>query len=215
MEETIVLFNRLAEEYDGWYEREKLTFEIEVKAFQPILPFLPKPWLELGIGSGRFAQALGIRWGIDPAKKLLQIAKGRGIKVVAGRGESMPIFSKRIGTVFVIITLCFVKYPRPLLQECHRVLVREGKIVIGFIPRGSPWGKFYMEKKKRGHPFYRLARFYSVGEMEHMIMEAGFSIQGISSILFQKPGEVKSHENPMKGYRPQAGFLVLVGERMS
>jgi ubiquinone/menaquinone biosynthesis C-methylase UbiE len=204
----------MAAEYDLWFEKEKLTFQVEEKAFKSLFPFLPKPWVELGVGTGRFARALGIPWGIDPAKNLLQIAKGRGIKVVAGRGESVPIFSKRIGSLFVIDTLCIVKFPKLLLRECHRVLMREGKIVIGFVPRGSSWGRFYLKKKKGNHPFHRLTRFYSVGEVEHMMMEAGFSIQGLFSTLFQKPEEVSTLENPMKGLHPQAGFLVLVGERM-
>ena len=214
MEEAVLLFNRMAAKYDLWFEKEKLTFQIEERAFKSLLPFLPKPWLELGVGSGRFAKALEIPWGIDPAKKLLQIAKGRGIKVMAGRGESMPIFSKRIGSLFIIDTLCIVKFPKLLLRECHRVLMREGKIVIGFIPRGSPWGRFYLKKRKGSHPFHRLARFYSVREVERMMMETGFSVCGIISTLFQKPEEVKNHEIPMKGYRPQAGFLVTVGERL-
>jgi len=53
------LFDSLAPEYDAWFEQEgKLIFDIEVRAFQEVLPLLPRPWLEVGVGSGRFAQAL-------------------------------------------------------------------------------------------------------------------------------------------------------------
>ena len=49
-------FDILASEYDAWFEQEgKLVFDIEVKAFQEVLPLLPGPWLEVGVGSGRFA----------------------------------------------------------------------------------------------------------------------------------------------------------------
>ena len=99
----------MAAEYDLWFEKEKLTFQVEEKAFKSLFPFLPKPWVELGVGTGRFARALGIPWGIDPAKNLLQIAKGRGIKVVAGRGESVPIFSGMLGSHFVIDKICIIK----------------------------------------------------------------------------------------------------------
>ena len=58
------LFNTLASEYDGWFERDgRLIFDIESEAFHAILPSLPKPWVEIGVGSGRFAQALGIQMG--------------------------------------------------------------------------------------------------------------------------------------------------------
>jgi len=43
-----------------------------------MLPNLPGPWLEIGIGSGRFAQALGIETGIDPSIKLpLRVEENR------------------------------------------------------------------------------------------------------------------------------------------
>ena len=126
----------------------------------------------------------------------------------------MPILPQNVGSIFMILTLCFIAFPRKVLRECHRALIQEGRIAIGFIPRQSPWGRFYLEKKKQGHSIYRFAKFYSVQEVENMVITAGFSIQGIFSTLFQKPGEVKIQEKPMKGYRSQAGFLVLIGERV-
>ena len=93
------------------------------------------------------------------------------------------------------------------------MLIPQGKIVIGFIPRQSLWGKLYRRKKEQGHPFYRFARFYSIKEIEHLMMGAGFSMQGIISTLFQKPGEVHELEIPMERYHPLAGFLFLLGER--
>lgn len=215
MEETFAVFNRLAEEYDHWYEKEKQTFQTELAAFQPILPSLPKPWLEVGVGSGRFAPALGIPWGIDPVINLLRIAKQRNIQVAAGRGEFLPLFPRKIGSVFIILTLCFVPFPPLFLKECHRILLPGGRIVVGFIPRPSPWGKFYAEKKNQGHPVYRLARFYSIEEVEHFFIDGGFTIHGIYSTLFQKPGSVAGVEKPIRGYRPQAGFLLMISERTS
>ena len=73
-------FDELASEYDAWFEEEgKLIFAIEVRAFQEILPYLPKPWLEIGVGSGRFAQALGIETGIDPSFRLSKWQEGEGL----------------------------------------------------------------------------------------------------------------------------------------
>jgi hypothetical protein len=81
-------FDDLAAEYDAWFDREgRLVFLIEVRAFRELLPFLPSPWLEMGVGSGRFAQVLGIETGVDPSFKLLQMARRRGIIAFLGRGE--------------------------------------------------------------------------------------------------------------------------------
>lgn len=49
-------FDHLALECDAWFDKEgSLIFFIEVQAFTELLPTLPKPWLEVGVGSGRFA----------------------------------------------------------------------------------------------------------------------------------------------------------------
>ena len=111
------LFDKLASDYDAWFEKDgKLIFETEVRAFQEILPLLPKPWLEIGVGSGRFARALGIETGIDPSIELLNIAKSRGITTIQGRGEEELFKEESFGTVFLIVTLCFVDLPEAVLR---------------------------------------------------------------------------------------------------
>ncbi len=126
-------FDSLATAYDAWFEEEgKLIFAIEVKALKEVLTLLPKPWLEVGVGSGRFAQALGIENGIDPSVKLLEMAKRRGITVSRARGEEQFFNKETFGTVFLIVTLCFVDSPIVVLREAHRILKPEGKIYTEF-----------------------------------------------------------------------------------
>jgi len=73
------LFDSLASAYDAWFETEgELIFAIEVQALGEVLPSLPKPWIEVGVGSGRFAQSLGIEMGLDPSIKLLDIITVEG-----------------------------------------------------------------------------------------------------------------------------------------
>jgi len=208
-------FDSLATAYDTWFEEEgKLIFAIEVKALKEMLTLLSKPWLEVGVGSGRFAQALGIETGIDPSAKLLEIAKGRGITVFRARGEEQFFNKETFGTVFLIATLCFVDSPLTVLHEAHRILKTEGKIVLGLVLRESPWGKFYQIKKQEGHRFYKHANFYSCQEVERLLMDSGFNIEKVVSTLFQKPGEVKEMEPPKKGSPIDAGFTVIVAGKI-
>jgi len=208
-------FNTLASEYDAWFEEEgKPVFEIEVKAFQEVLALLPKPWLEVGVGSGRFAQALGIETGIDPSAKLLEMAKKRGIKVFLARGEEEFFDEETFGTVFLIVTLCFVDSPLAVLREAHRVLKPEGNIVLGLVLRESPWGKFYQVKKQEGHRFYKHAILYSYQEVERLLTDSGFIIEKVVSTLFPKPGEVKKIENPREGFSVDAGFTVVMAGKI-
>lgn len=174
--------------------RDHLISEIERIAFHSILPLLPKPCLALGMGTVGLVRALDSR-GIGVERNLPKLTRAR--KVPA------------------ILTLCQAPSPPLFLKECHHLLRPEGRIFIGFIPRESPWGRFYAQTQKRGRSIPRLAGVYSLKKVEHMIMDAGFSIQGYFSTLFQKPGGIRDVENPMKGYLPQAGFLIIMGERMN
>lgn len=203
-------FNYLASAYDAWFEdKGKLIFPIEIQAFKQVLPSLPKPWLEVGVGSGRFAQALGIETGLDPAVRLLDIARKRGIAVFQGKGESIPFSYSSFGTIFFIVTLCFVDSPQDALREAYRILKPGGKVALGLILRDTAWGRFYEHKKTQGHRFYRLATFFSQDEIQEFLEEAGFSTDRVMSTLFQKPGQVKHKEAPREGFSPDAGFTII------
>lgn len=214
MEYSASLFDSLAKSYDAWFEEKgKLIFAIEVSAFKEVLPYLPKPWLEVGVGSGRFAQALGIETGIDPSAKLLEIAKGRGITVFQARGEEQFFNKETFGTVFLIVTLCFVDSPLVVLQEAHRILKPEGKIALGLVLRESPWGQFYLARKEEGHRFYKYATFYSYQEVADLLKHSNFAINKVISTLFQRPNEVKGMESPQEQFSPEAGFTILVASK--
>lgn len=210
---TSTPFDSLASVYDAWFEEKgKLTFAIELEALREVIPLLPKPWLEIGVGSGRFAQALEIEFGLDPSSKLLDIAKTRGINVVLGKGEDAPFGSNFFGAIFIITALCFVDSPAKLLKEAHRMLMEGGKIVIGDVLLESPWGQYYQTKRRAGHLFYH-RDFYSYTEIAAFLKQAGFSVEGSSSTLFQEPCEVKCMEYPRAGFSPDAGFTVIIASK--
>ncbi len=121
-------FDELSSAYDAWFEGEgKPIFSIEAQAIGQLLPVLPSPRVEIGVGSGRFAQALGIGSGLDPSLKLLEIAQSRGVSTFLGKGERTPFADGCFGSVFLIVTLCFVNSPLAVLSEAYRVLKDNGK----------------------------------------------------------------------------------------
>jgi SAM-dependent methyltransferase len=205
-------FDELAREYDAWFDGEgSLIFFNEVEAFRTLLPSLPKPFLEIGVGSGRFAQALGIETGIDPSGKLVEIAKSRGINAFPGRGEEETFNAQSFGTVFLIVTLCFLDSPLDVLKEARRILMPGGKIVLGLVLKKSPWGQLYQQKKEEGHRFYRYAKFFSCDEVVGMLVKTGFMGERMLSTIMQKPGNVQHVEEAKEGYYPEAGFTIIVG----
>jgi SAM-dependent methyltransferase len=209
-------FDKLASEYDAWFDKDgRLIFNIELRAFKAVLPSLPQPWLEIGVGSGRFAQALGIETGIDPSVGLIEMAKRRGIKAFRGRGEQTPFDSGVFGTVFLIVTLCFLDSPLAVIKEAGRILAPGGRIVLGLVLKESPWGKLYRQKKDDGHPFYKHATFYSHDEVVGLLAQAGFTTEKTVSTLFQRPDKIESIEEPRQGYFPDAGFTIITAGKKS
>jgi len=213
--DTNTPFDSLAADYDSWFDQPdgKMIFTSELKAIQQVLPYLPPPWLEIGVGSGRFAQALGITTGLDPAGKLLEIARSRGILTLKGRIEDCRLPLEGFGTVFLIMTLSFLEKPVAALRRIRRILKSSGMVVVGDVPAESAWGKLYIDKKHKGHPFYSMANFYTYAELHAMLEQAGFRIQTAVCTLRQNPGQVSTVESPVNGYKKGAGFVVITASR--
>jgi SAM-dependent methyltransferase len=206
------LFDRLASQYDAWFDSAegKPLFESEIRCIGPLLVAQPRPWLDVGTGTGRFAQAFGVDAGIDPARGVLAMAATRGIRVVQARGEALPFASSQFGAVLVVVTLCFAPKPQALLRECERVLADSGRVLLGLVLDGSPWGRFYVQLANAGHAFYSRARFYALDEVRALAREAGLTIVDAYSTLFQPPDAAAyAVEEPSQGISPQAGFVAI------
>jgi SAM-dependent methyltransferase len=205
-------FNAHADEYDAWFDSEPgaTVFATEVECLRPLLHSYPRPYLEVGVGSGRFAQALGIEYGVDPALALLTKAKARDTNVIRARGEKLPFASGSFGGALLALTLCFVDYPLRALREVSRVLVSNGGLVLGLILKESPWAESYMAKAKEGHPIYSQARFFSKNEVESLLHQSGFDNFHYRSVLFQPPEQGFYHlERPLSAYRKSSGFTAI------
>jgi len=204
-------FDSLASDYDAWFEEEgRLIFDSEVEALRQVLPLLPKPWIEVGVGSGRFAQALGIGIGLDPSRRLLEMARNKGATVFLGKGEEMPFKDGVFGAALLVVTLCFVDCPEKVLSEAARVLRSQGNLVLGLILKESPWGQLYHRKKEARHRLYGHATFCSYNEVGALLKRTGFSVEQTISTLCQKPGEVDYVELPQQGFSADAGFTVIL-----
>jgi SAM-dependent methyltransferase len=157
---SIKTFNQLADRYDNWFDRHPAVFQSEVEALKKVLPKLGEG-LEVGVGSGRFAAALGIKTGVDPSEKLRAMAKIRGISVFEGVAEALPFPKETFDYILFGTVLCYLNSPLGGLIEAKRVLKPGGSLIIAMIDRNSALGQSY-EARKQDNPFYRDARFYSV-----------------------------------------------------
>ena len=208
-------FENLAEPYDAWYDTAagQVLFDLELGALRPLLAGTASPKLEVGVGSGPFATALGIEIGLDPAEAPLRLAKARGVRVLRAVGEQLPFGDGTSGVVALVVTLCFAENPSGVLAEVGRVLRPGGRLVVGLIPLDSAWGRSYEEKGRAGHPFYRHARFQTLAEHRRMLATAGFWLVEARSTLFQAPGDEPVVEPVQQDVVAGAGFVAPAVER--
>jgi hypothetical protein len=66
-------FDPIAESYDRLYDSPegRIIIGAELTSFRQLCGSRPGRWLEVGVGSGRFASSLGIGEGIDPSPRML------------------------------------------------------------------------------------------------------------------------------------------------
>jgi len=202
------IFNHNYKKYDLWYERNKFAYLSELEAVKKVLPKRGEG-LEIGVGTGRFAAPLGITAGVDPSKNMIKIAKKRGIDVRLGYGERLPFKNNTFDYITIIITICFVKDPRKVLEEARRVLKKNGKIIVGIIDKDGFLGKFYQKKKSI---FYKKAIFFNIREITDLLKGVSFSNFSYYQTLYKFPAEIKSVQKPRKGFG-QGGFVVISGEK--
>ena len=199
-------FDEYLNEYEEWFVQNSAVYSSELQAIR-LISKIPENAVEIGVGSGLFAEPLGIKSGIDPSEAMREKAKERGIHVVDGVAENLPWKDNSIDYVLMVTTICFVDDVKKSLSEVYRVLQNSGSFVIGFVDKNSPVGQLY-QKNKEESLFYKDATFYSTEELFIYLKEAGFSIKKTRQTIFGMLSEVAEVQQPREGYG-EGSFVVI------
>jgi len=209
-------FDNVAGEYDAWFDSDdgRIIFAQEVACLRELMGPTTGRWLEVGVGTGRFAVALGVGEGVDPAISMRALAEQRGVRTTEGVGERLPYPTQSLDGVLITTTLCFLNDPAQAIHECRRVLKDTGRLVVGVIPAGSPWGRLYARKAAEGHRIYSAATFRTPDEVISLATNAGFGLLEACSCLLTPPDTINRAERPHGGVVPVAGFVALAFGKM-
>ncbi len=204
---NIIPFEQFTEEYEAWFEKNPEMYTVELETVRRMLP--QGRILEIGVGSGRFAQPLNIREGVEPSAKMAEYAKKRGIHIVKGVAEKLPLPDGQYDGLLMVTTICFIDNVGASFAEAFRVLKKGGALVVAFVDAESPIGKEYL-KIKETDKFYQTATFYSAQEVERFFRTAGFiNIEALQS-LFSNPNGSLDTTTIKEGYGT-GSFVVLRG----
>ena len=190
-------FDLFADEYEGWFSENGNIFQSELLALKQLVP-IGKKGIEIGIGSGIFAEQLEIKFGIDPSDKMLDYARRRNLNVDKGIAENLPYPDECFDFTAFITSLCFIGNPDKAINEAYRILRKDGEIIIAFIDKHSKLGHI-LEKEKDKSKFYSSASFYSVSEIVRLLEEKNeFKVSEILQTLTDINNQLI--EQPMKGF---------------
>lgn len=199
-------FEDHSDKYENWFVRNKFAYLSELNAIQRQIPKAGKG-LEIGVGSGLFAEPLGIQIGIEPAANMRKIAEKRGIKVIEAVAEALPFVDVVFDFALMVTTICFLDDIKVALSEAYRVIKYDGSLIIGFVDKNSPLGRLYLKFKDKSL-FYKTATFYSVDEVMNILKKAGFSNFSISQTVFHSLKEIAGVEGVKNGYG-DGSFVVI------
>lgn len=199
-------FEIFPDRYEEWFDVNRYVYESELQAVRQLLPDGGKG-IEVGVGSGRFTAPLGIKRGIEPSAEMRKIAMSKGIEVMDGVAESLPLEDTQFDFVLMVTTICFLDDIDAAFKETSRVLKPEGYFIIGFIDKESPIGQLY-QKHKDENPFYKIAIFYSVNEVTQYLKQAGFDSFHFTQTVFHDLTEIKKVE-PVREWYGGGSFVVI------
>lgn len=202
------IFDKYVEDYEDWYDKYPEVYESELAAIREQFLKLPENirGIEVGIGTGRFAQPLGIKEGIEPSEEMAKKAVSRKIEVLKGVAEYLPYRDLQFDFV-LFVTICHLDNVKLAIEEAHRVLKHHGSIIIGFLDKDHAVAKEYKERRDRS-TFFSKAKFYSVMRIKQIIEEAGFKNLEFNQTLFGNLESIKDIQLPKSGYG-EGSFIVL------
>ena len=203
-------FDKHADQYEEWFEKNRWVYEAELRAVKELIP-TGKHGVEVGVGTGRFAEPLGIKVGVEPSKSMREFAQKRGLQVLDGVAEQVPFDDSRFDFVLMVTTVCFVDDIRKALQEAHRILSHDGYLIIGFVDRNSRVGQVYLKRKEK-NVFYKDATFFSVDELSEIMTQVGFTDLVFKQTIFGNLSETTRDEPVTPGYG-EGSFVVIRGRK--
>jgi len=199
-------FNQYVQDYEAWFSKHRHVYFSEVEAIRHFIP-PGKKGVEIGVGTGRFAVPLQIKIGVDPSSAMGDIARNQGIEVFDGIAEALPFRSHHFDFALMVTTVCFVDDILKAFEEANRILKPHGSFILGMVDGDSALGKVY-KKLKDKNKFYRIATFFSVGEVVGFLHRSGFGDVKIVQTVFGDIGSIEETQPFETGYG-KGGFVVL------
>jgi len=125
--------------------------------------------LEVGGGSGRVAEPVGATV-LDPARGMLERARGRGLETIRGSGTDLPIREGSVDAVLVADAFHHFPDQERCLAEIERILAPGGVLVVREFDPGTRRGRALALSERL---FGFDSTFHTAAELEELIGSVG------------------------------------------
>ena len=209
---NITVFDNNVEAYDSWYSLNEKAYLSELEAIKEQMAKLPENirGIEVGVGTGRFAQPLGIKEGIEPSLEMAKKAIKKGIEIIPGVAEKLPYGDLQFDFV-LFVTICHLEDFKDAVQEAYRVLKPKGSIIIGFLDKKQSIAQQYELKRQRS-TFFKHATYYTVDQVAKILKDRRFKNLEYNQTLFGDLEEIETVQMPKPGYG-EGSFVVIKADK--
>lgn len=204
------VFDQYINDYEKWYDEHSEVYHSELQAIREHFLELPEDirGIEVGLGTGRFSEPLGIKEGVEPSEFMAERAAKRGIETINAVAERLPYGDMQFDFV-LLVTICYLSDLRMALSEAYRVLKKGGAIIVGFLDKDRPIAKEYKERGARSK-FFDSAKFYRPEFVKSALEDSGFKTLNFNQTLFGNLEEIRNIQIPVAGYG-KGSFVVVKG----
>lgn len=233
-DDAVALFDRLAAEYDGWYQTPlgALADELEQEAVLALAGEVDgRTALDASCGTGHYALALARRGAqvtvVDASAPMLALAQakarreGLSLALVRASLEQLPFGPGSFELLTCILALEFVADPAEAVAELARVQPPGGRLVIGALGRFSLWALWRRLKGLLRPSLWRHAHFFSRRELASLLLGGGYRGLARREAIFFPPlnsatllAGLRWLERPGRRWAPgMAAFLAIAGDK--
>jgi ubiquinone/menaquinone biosynthesis C-methylase UbiE len=153
--------------------------------------------LDIGCGTGIYALELarkGLRViGVDPSMEMMAMGREKFREAglagfwVCGLAEALPFRSQSADLALAVTSLCFVSKPDRAVAEMRRVIVPDGRVVLGELNRWSSWALVRRLKGLVADTVYNRAHFWSRRELARVLERNGLAPRAVRIVLHIPP----------------------------
>ena len=206
-EKTVSLFEEHYQSYEDWFKKHPAIIETEAAAFRSLLPVGELKGIEVGIGAGHLAKAIGIREGVEPSDLLRGEAIKKGLEVTSGRAEDLPYKDLKFDFVIIGTAMHYFDDINSAFSEAFRVLKHNGILLLGYIDAEGQMGKNHIQNNLKS-TFYKNATFYKQKTIERKLTLAGFGSIEHFQTLFGEENDITDIQ-PLEKGTGKGSFIMM------